>query len=56
ISREQKTVDSAGEPRTLSIHGRHDICAIPRIVPVLRSMVLLTLADMYLLQACRERV
>lgn len=50
ISKEQQTVDSAGAPTTLSMGGRHDISAIPRIVPVLKSMALLTLADFWLLQ------
>jgi chorismate synthase len=54
ISLEQKTVDCSGNPRSISIRGRHDICAIPRIVPVLKSMVLLVLADMYLLHTCRK--
>ncbi len=50
IAREQQTVDVHGEPRTLRIKGRHDISAIPRIVPVLAAMVRLTLADFLLRQ------
>jgi len=50
IGKEQQTVNSRGEAVRLSIGGRHDICAIPRIVPVLKAMVLLTLADFVLLQ------
>jgi len=50
IAKEQQTVNSRGEAVRLSIGGRHDICAIPRIVPVLKAMVLLTLADFVLLQ------
>lgn len=50
IAREQQTVNRQGEAVRLSIGGRHDICAIPRIVPVLKAMVMLTLADMLLLQ------
>jgi chorismate synthase len=50
IAREQQTVDRKGEGVRITIGGRHDICAIPRIVPVLRAMVLLTLADFVLLQ------
>jgi chorismate synthase len=49
IAREQQTMDVSGRPRTLSIKGRHDISAIPRIVPVITAMVRLTLAD-YLLR------
>jgi chorismate synthase len=50
ITLEQQTVDRFGEPRSILIGGRHDICAIPRVVPVLCAMVRLVLADMVLLQ------
>ncbi len=50
IALEQQTIDLAGRPRTLSIKGRHDISAIPRIVPVIAAMVRLTLADFLLRQ------
>lgn len=50
IAREQETIDLAGRPRRLSIRGRHDLSAIPRIVPVLLAMVRLTLADFLLRQ------
>ncbi len=50
IAREQQTVDLEGRPRTISVGGRHDISAIPRIVPVILAMVRLTLADFLLRQ------
>jgi chorismate synthase len=50
IAREQHTIDLAGQPRTLTVKGRHDISAIPRIVPVIAAMVRLTLADFLLRQ------
>jgi chorismate synthase len=50
IAKPQQTVSERGEPRSITIGGRHDICAIPRIVPVLKAMALLTLADFALLQ------
>jgi chorismate synthase len=50
ISKEQKTIDTQGRPRILTVKGRHDISAIPRIVPVLAAMVRLTLADFLLRQ------
>ncbi len=49
IAKPQTTVDLHGREHELRIGGRHDICAIPRIVPVLKAMVCLTLADMLLL-------
>jgi len=48
IAREQHTIDREGRPQTVSIGGRHDISAIPRIVPVAAAMVKLTLADFLL--------
>jgi chorismate synthase len=50
IALEQRTVDRFGAERTIRVGGRHDICAIPRVVPVLAAMVRLVLADMVLLQ------
>lgn len=50
IAKEQRSVNRAGEAVNLRIGGRHDICAIPRIVPVLKAMTALVLADMALAQ------
>jgi chorismate synthase len=50
IALPQRSVDHSGQEQELRIAGRHDICAIPRIVPVLKAMVCLTLADMFLMQ------
>jgi chorismate synthase len=50
IGREQETVNLAGEPVKIKVGGRHDISAIPRIIPVCEAMVALTLADHYLRQ------
>ena len=50
IGREQQTVNSKGEPVTIRVGGRHDLSAIPRIVPVLKAMAALVLADALLLQ------
>ncbi len=54
IAAAQRTVTSSGEATEIRVGGRHDICAIPRIVPVLKAMVMLTLADMLLIQRCRR--
>ena len=50
IAMEQRTVTKAGEPVSMTIGGRHDLSAIPRIVPVLKAMAALVLADAVLLQ------
>jgi chorismate synthase len=48
ISIPQRTVDAKGHPAEIRIKGRHDISAIPRIIPVCEAMVLLVLADFML--------
>jgi len=50
IEKEQQTITENGEPVKLSVKGRHDVSAIPRIVPVCTAMVRLVLADMVLQQ------
>ncbi len=50
ISKEQHTVNLANEPVSIKVGGRHDISAIPRIIPVCEAMVRLTLADFLLRQ------
>ncbi|MFW6177907.1 MAG: chorismate synthase [Desulfohalobiaceae bacterium] len=50
ISKPQTTLNSLGQEVSLHIKGRHDVSAIPRIVPVIKAMVCLVLADMWLLQ------
>ncbi|MDY6832161.1 MAG: chorismate synthase [Thermodesulfobacteriota bacterium] len=46
----QQTVDTNGNPAAISIKGRHDISAIPRINVVCEAMVCLVLADHLLRQ------
>ncbi len=50
IAIEQHTITTAGQRTTIRIGGRHDISAIPRIVPVCEAMTALTLADHLLRQ------
>jgi chorismate synthase len=46
IERTQKTVDLAKlKPAEIKVTGRHDPCIVPRAVPIVESMVCLTLAD-----------
>jgi chorismate synthase len=49
IAKEQRTINIKGEATHITVGGRHDISAIPRIVPVLKAMTALTLADFVLL-------
>jgi chorismate synthase len=66
INKEQRTVDSSGNPVELSVGGRHDPCICPRIVPVSEAVVALVLIDHILmqerlndkgdLQKCRDQI
>jgi len=50
IASEQQTVNRDGDAVTLAARGRHDPCVLPRAVPMVEAMVLLTLADHWLRQ------
>jgi chorismate synthase len=51
IGREQNTVTASGEATTVSAHGRHDPCVLPRAVPIVEAMTVLVLCD----HALRQR-
>jgi chorismate synthase len=61
IRKEQQTINRNREPIQIKVGGRHDISAIPRIIPVCEAMVRLTLLDQVLRQQavqgymCNER-
>ncbi len=47
ISRAQHTIDlSRGCDDTLSVHGRHDPCMVPRAIPVVEGVAAMALLDM----------
>lgn len=50
IGSKQKTVDIKGNEKEIQIKGRHDVCAVPRIVPVAEAMTCLVLSDHLILQ------
>ncbi len=50
IEKEQRTVDINMKPTTISVKGRHDVSAVPRIVPVCEAMVRLVIVDHLLRQ------
>ena len=54
ISLEQDTINLDNEPVKIKVGGRHDISAIPRIVPVCEAMICLALADHLLRQKAIE--
>ncbi len=48
LPRPQASVDRAGHPVTIDPRGRHDLCVVPRAVPVVEATVALVLADQLL--------
>ncbi len=49
IEQRQETVDKGGNAREIIVEGRHDPCVVPRAVPVVEAMMLLVLADAWLM-------
>jgi chorismate synthase len=54
IGKPQKALNKDGETVDLCISGRHDVCIVPRAVPVVEAMTALVLADFILLQRCSK--
>jgi chorismate synthase len=52
ISKPQKVLDRDGNVKEAAIKGRHDVCIVPRAVPVVEAMTALVLADFMLLSRC----
>ncbi|WOF17219.1 chorismate synthase [Methanoplanus sp. FWC-SCC4] len=55
VEKEQKTVDTAGDERVISVGGRHDPCIVPRVVVVAECMLALVLADALIGSRCLMR-
>jgi chorismate synthase len=51
IARPQRTVDLDGNEREIEVHGRHDPCILPRIIPVMESMAALVILDAWEIQS-----
>jgi len=54
IAKRQKVLDRQGNVRETEIKGRHDVCIVPRAVPVVEAMTALVLADFVLLSRCAK--
>jgi chorismate synthase len=49
LMQSQRTVNSQGEAIALEARGRHDVCVVPRAVPIVQAMAALVILDAYLL-------
>lgn len=52
MMREIETTDINGRRTTVHPRGRHDVCVVPRAVPVVEAMTALVLADLFLIDSC----
>ena len=48
LMQKQNTIDATGNKVEIKGKGRHDACVVPRAVPIVESMMALTLVDHYL--------
>ena len=48
LMKDQKTINDQGEEVILKGKGRHDVCVVPRAVPIVDAMTALVVADHYL--------
>ncbi len=51
IARSQRTIDIHGIDREIEVHGRHDPCIVPRVIPVIENMVALVILDAWEIQS-----
>jgi len=54
ISKPQKVLDKQDNVKEFAIKGRHDVCIVPRAVPVVEAMTAIVLADFLLLSRCAK--
>ena len=45
LMRDQKTVNTSGESTIVQGKGRHDVCVVPRALPIVEAMAALVIAD-----------
>jgi len=54
LMRDVPTVDTDGNPMTLHARGRHDVCVVPRALPIVEAMAALVILDNYLIKKTNE--
>ena len=45
LMKDQKTINHRGEPSVIKGIGRHDVCIVPRAIPIVEAMAALVMAD-----------
>ncbi len=54
LMKNQQTIDKSGKSVILQGKGRHDVCVVPRAVPIVEAMTALVMADHYLRSKCSK--
>lgn len=54
VMQPQQTVDIQGNATTIEIKGRHDVCVVPRVVPMVEAMAAMVTLDFILLKKCNK--
>ena len=54
VMQPQQTVDSQGKATTIEIQGRHDVCVVPRVLPMVEAMAAMVTLDFILLKKCNK--
>ncbi len=55
IKKEQNMISNDNELKTLSIKGRHDVCIVPRVVPVIEAMSYSVLLDLFFMDRALKK-
>lgn len=55
LMREQESIDKSGKRQTIAGKGRHDVCVVPRAVPIVEAMAALVVADHLLRQKIYQK-
>ena len=54
IMKDQESINKMGDKVTVEGKGRHDVCVVPRAVPIVESMAAITILDQYLRQKSNQ--
>lgn len=54
IRSEQHSVTHDGKATTFAIEGRHDVCVLPRALPIVEAMAAMTILDFWMLQQLKQ--
>jgi chorismate synthase len=53
--KDQETLTTSGEKTVIKGKGRHDVCVVPRAIPIVEAMAALVIADHFLRYQINER-